>query len=65
MSDDTRREGIATADEFEHELQRLVRAAHHNDVDVTGGWEVRADGVAAPDMDVVITVVDRELDGQD
>ncbi|WP_336000657.1 hypothetical protein [Halorientalis halophila] len=46
---------------FETVLGQLLHAAHENDVDVTGGWDVDgADG--HPDWDVVVTVVERASD---
>lgn len=62
MTDDIHIDGISTPGEFEEALGQLLRTAHGNDVDVVGGWDIRADGAAIPDLDVVVTVVGRSDD---
>ncbi len=48
-----------TATQFEELLSTLLRAAHENGVDVSGGWEAH-DVTEALEWDVVITPMARD-----
>lgn len=54
MTDD--RPSLASDEEFNQELQGLLRRAYNQDINVEGGWECR-NGPEHPDWDVVIAEV--------
>jgi hypothetical protein len=59
MTHDDAVNDVTTADEFRTALTALLRAAHENDVPVSGGWECR-NGDGAPDWEAVVTPLEKE-----
>ena len=55
---------IASSDEFEAILARLIEKAIEVDVDVRGAWEFRTGG-STHDWEVQIVELDREAEGAD
>lgn len=52
-------DGPTTDREFLEQLAALVRRAHRNGLEVTGGWDVRDNGRGVPEWGVEIFEVER------
>lgn len=63
MSHDEIDQGPQTETEFSDSLQRLVRSAQRNGVDVEGGWALQDDPDLS-DVDIHVTAVVGSTDGE-